>query len=234
MITIFCLALLFNGANEILHQSDQSRLNAQYMKVELSLEVYENDKLQESERLDVYNQGSDKALVKFLDKKRNGQLVLSVADNMWIYFPNTRKPLRITPMQRLMGQASNGDIARLSYSADYDATLLREDVYDGQPCWVLELTAKSRASTYRKVHYWVTKNDALPLKADFFLISGKYFKRAFFEDYKKVDGRWQIGAIRYQTIGNEKETTVMRFIQFSEKELPGKFFNKNYLSKVKF
>ena len=198
---------------DILKKSDRSRLLAEHLKIELSLETYENDALDTKERLDVYNSGSANSLVRFMDKKRNGQLVLSVAQNMWIYFPRTRKPIRITPMQRLMGQASNGDIARLSYSEDYHATLLREEIYAERACYVLELTAKSKSSTYRKIHYWVEKERYLPVKADYFLISGKHFKSASFEEYRKVNGATVVGTIRYHTLATPHKETIMRFLK---------------------
>jgi len=45
------------------------------------------------------------------------------------------RPIRISPLQRLMGQASNGDVARTSFTVDYNAKSATEE--DG--AWVIEL-----------------------------------------------------------------------------------------------
>jgi len=232
---ILCLLLLVTDSNQadfILKKSDSSRFATRNSKIEVLLELYADGSLVSKERLDVYNKGRNKSLVKFLDKKRNGQLVLSVGKNLWVYFPRTRKPIRITPIQRIMGQASNGDIARLSYSTDYDAVLLREENFMGKDCYVLKLDAKSRSSTYRKIIYWISKGDHLPRKAEYYLISGKHFKTATFEDYRQFGDRKLVGLIRYQGVGSKNET-VMRFLNYSEQSIPDKYFHKNYLSRVR-
>ena len=35
-----------------------------------------------------------------------------LGDDMWVYLPDTSRPIRITPLERLSGDASNGDVAR--------------------------------------------------------------------------------------------------------------------------
>ncbi len=219
-------------SNDILKKSDRSRTIDGDSKIEILIETYNGDELNKSERMDVYETGKNKSLVRLLS--RNDQLVLMVDESMWLYFPNTRKPMRITPFQRLMGDANNGDIARLSYFEDYTATVIREELVNNISCFLLELTAKSKSSTYRKVHYWVSKNNYLPIKADYFMISGKHFKTAFFEDYKKVNGQTLIGSIRFYKVNNPGKITVMKFLSFSKSNVPNKYFNKNYLPKIRF
>ena len=59
-------------------------------------------------------------------------------DAMWIYMPTASRPIRISPLQRLMGQASNGDVARTNFATDYDAKSVTED----GDAFVLDLVAK--------------------------------------------------------------------------------------------
>lgn len=230
LILIYSFAFS-QSAEEILVKSDKSRTFASESKVHIVIEEFEDNKLVSTELMDVYNNGQKKSLVKLTSRK--DQLVLMVDDNMWIYFPKTRKPMRITPFQRLMGQASNGDIANLSYSEDYSSKILREERYLEKDCYVLELIAKSKASTYRKIHYWIEKKNYLPVKADYFMISGKHFKTAFFEDYKKVEGHTLVGKMRLFRVGQEENVTVMNFKSYEKKSLANKYFNMNYLRNVK-
>jgi len=231
MHLVIATSLFAQNAEEILKKSDRSRLLSTESKIELLVENYKENILNSSERMVVYNKGKNKSLVKLADRK--GQLVLTVDENMWIYFPRTRKPMRITPFQRLLGQASNGDIARLSYADDYNVLLLKEDTINDKPCFVLELSAKSKSSTYRKIHYWVSKKKYLPEKAEYYMISGKHFKTAFFENYQTINGRTLIGSMRFFKVDQPQNVTIMNFLSFNEKSLPNKYYNKNYLRNVK-
>ena len=40
-----------------------------------------------------------------------GRAILFVEQNMWIYVPGTRRALRISPQQRILGGVSNADVA---------------------------------------------------------------------------------------------------------------------------
>lgn len=53
--------------------------------------------------------------------------MLMLGDNYWLLMPKSRRPIRITPMQKLLGEASVGDISTLTWSDDYQASLEGED-----------------------------------------------------------------------------------------------------------
>ena len=115
----------------ILRLSDQSRNGWDAYYVRTTIRNFEDNELKEEGVFDVDIKGMDKTLVKFLNADVKGQYLLMVDDDMWIYMPNTRKPIRITPLQRLMGNASNGDVARTHYAQDYTAAFNREENFDG-------------------------------------------------------------------------------------------------------
>lgn len=110
-----------------------------------------------------------------------GTKILQVDRNMWFYKPSLKKPVAISPRQRLTGQASTGDVAGTNYAKDYDATFLREEEVDQESCVVLDLHAKTNQSTYDHIVYWISKKRGLAVQADFLTISGKKIKSAKFE-----------------------------------------------------
>ncbi len=61
---------------------------------------------------------------------------------------NTRKAVRITPLQKLSGGTSYGDITRLSWSEDYNAVFTGESEIEVNgtlyPVIMLELTVRSK------------------------------------------------------------------------------------------
>jgi hypothetical protein len=114
-------------------------------------------------------------------EKMRGQFVILLGRNMWFSRPGLQKAVPISPRQRLIGQAANGDIAATNYRDDYHARLGGEEPVGGEPCAVLELNAKARNVTYDRIRYWVSIARRVGVKAEFYTVSGKLFKTATFD-----------------------------------------------------
>jgi len=116
-----------------------------------------------------------------------GAKILQVSRNMWLTKPGLKKPVAISPRQRLTGQASIGDIAATNYAKDYTATYLREETVGDEPCHVLDLKSANRQSTYDRITYWVSIRRGIAVQADFLSLSGKKLKSATFEYGNKIN-----------------------------------------------
>ena len=219
--------------DEILRLSDANRNGWMSYSVMTTILNYEDNELKEEGLFEVSIKGMDKTLVKFMNADVKGEYLLMVDDDMWIYMPNTRKPIRITPLQRLMGNASNGDVARTRYAEDYAAKVIREESIDGVPCYVLELNAKRDGATYKRIEYRVEKETKRPKKAEMYLISGKHFKSIVFDRYEEVAGRSLLTQMTITDRLRDGRTTVMKYASYAEKEMPEKYFNKDYLEKLR-
>src|ERR1051326_4121523 len=103
------------------------------------------DGTREAAKYRVLGRGSDKSIVEFVAPATDkGKFLLMLRDAMWIYMPSASRPIRISPLQRLTGQASNGDVARTNFTVDYNPTGIAED----GDAWVLEI---GRASCRERV-----------------------------------------------------------------------------------
>ena len=220
-------------AEEILHQSDQSRNGWESYTNITNIKNYVDEELKDEGSFEVSMKGADKTLVKFLNADVKGQYLLMLDDAMWIYMPNTRKPIRITPLQRLMGNASNGDVARTRYADDYSATLKREEVIDGVSCFMLELTAKREAATYQRIEYWISKENLRPKKAEIYLTSGKHYKTIIYNTYSLVSDRVLLSQMTILDALRKGRTTIMTFTGYTQRNIPAKYFNKDYLEKLR-
>jgi hypothetical protein len=141
----------------------------------------EGDRKLEDQRLEV-RATNDASVAETLEPARfRGAKILQVGRNMWLTKTGLSKPIPVSPRQRMTGQASNGDIAATNYAANYNATLAGEETIDGESCYVLELTAKHKRTTYDRVRYWVSKSRGVAAKAEFYSLSGKLLKTATFE-----------------------------------------------------
>lgn len=110
-----------------------------------------------------------------------GAKMLQVDRNMWMTKPGLRKPIAISPRQRLTGQASIGDIAATNYAKDYSAQYVREEPVGNERCYVFDLSAESKRTTYDRITYWISVKRGVAVKADFLSLSGKLLKSAQFE-----------------------------------------------------
>lgn len=111
-------------AAKILEKIDGYRQMENDFYLDIKISDYENDTLKEEATFASYFSGNDKSLLICTHGKNKGMKVLMKGEDMWVNLSGSKRGLRITPMQRLMGQASNGDVAKVSFSLDYTGTLL--------------------------------------------------------------------------------------------------------------
>jgi putative ABC transport system permease protein len=133
-----------------------------------------------------------RALARTVEPKRyQGEKVLIAARSMWFVKPGLRKPVTISPQQRLVGEASNGDIAAVQYAREYTPAWLGEAVVDGAPCYRLRLSAADAAATYSTIVYYIDKKTLLGTKAEFMTSGDTVFKSATFAYANRigVDGK---------------------------------------------
>jgi outer membrane lipoprotein-sorting protein len=210
----------------LLKQSDAVRNGWPSFVVRVKITNFEAGKPDEENLFEVSQKGAEKTYVEFLSPRDKGRHLLMLGDDMWIYLPDTSRPIRITPLERLSGNASNGDVARTNYAIDYDATYLRTEKASGVECYVLELAARRKGATYRRIHYWLRVSDARPIKADFFLASGKHTKSATFDEYQQLDGRMLLRQLTIYNQIRKNSRSVMEYSGFAPRNLPDRIFHQ--------
>ncbi|MEN6585174.1 MAG: outer membrane lipoprotein-sorting protein [Sulfuricella sp.] len=169
-------------AHSILKDSDQARGGGLAGIVwEIRLASRDGERVDEPQRI-LVKAVDDSSVAETLEPARfKGSKLLQVERNMWLTRPGLSKPIPISPRQRMSGQASNGDIAATNYAGDYDAQLKGTETLDGEACYVLDLAAKHKRTTYDRIRYWVSVKRVVGLKAEFYSVSGKLLKTARFE-----------------------------------------------------
>jgi outer membrane lipoprotein-sorting protein len=210
----------------LLKRSDRSRNGWDSFVGRVKIIEYESGKVDEEHLFEVSQKGVDKSYVEFLSPREKGRHMLMLGDDMWIYLPDTSRPIRITPAERLAGNASNGDVARTNYAEDYDATYVRTEDVAGVECHVLDLAARRKGATYRRILYWVKSADAEPVKAEYFLASGKLIKSATFDAYQLLYGVRILKRITIQDEIRKGSRTVIEYLGFWPKALPDKLFHQ--------
>ncbi len=218
------------SGEEILKKIDQVRAPADTFAFDLKITCKKEGNEDIIQKFTVRVKDADKSLVKFTYPANNkGRLFLMVGNNMWIYIPDTRRPIRISPQQRLLGQISNGDVARVVYSLDYNATLLgKEGEYSK-----LELTAKTKDATYSRILLWTDTENFAPQKAEFYAASGKLLKTALYKSYSMVLGKERPKILEIHDELRKDEYSIMEYSNMKVDDTPKAFFQEAYLKHIR-
>jgi outer membrane lipoprotein-sorting protein len=211
-------------ADALLKHSDTYRNGWPAYTLRVKITNYESDKSDEESLYQVSQKGADKTYVEFMSPRDKGRHLLMLGDDMWIYLPDTSRPVRITPLERLSGDASNGDIARTNYAVDYSAAYVRDEKVGSENCYVLDLTAKRKGATYQRILYWVRVEDARPVRAEFYLTSGKHIKSATFDEYAPSGGKVLLRRLTLYDEIRRNSHSVLEYSNSAPRDLPDKLF----------
>lgn len=217
---------------EILSSADRARGNVEGIEWRIDIDSIERGRKQER-RMRVKVRGYN-CLAEFISPpKVKGQKILMIDRNMWFVKPGLRKPVPISPRQKLMGEAANGDIASTNYAGDYEPTSVSDDTVNGEPCYLLDLKATSKRTTYDRIKYWVSKERLVGVKSEFFTVSGKKFKTAAFE-YKhnvSIQGKPRpfVSKMVITDAVIKNNVTTMTYSKIKLKKIPDSTFNLNLL-----
>jgi len=228
------------SAEEILTASDAIRNPGRPFSVTVTLTEFLNGKQVDSNTLSSYSLtqkqgGQFSSLVRFVLPTRDaGKLMLKNGNDMWFYDPTNKATVRLSPQQRLLGQASNGDVATVNLARDYKATLAgNEEIQDGErktrKAHKLTLVAVAPDVTYATIEMWVDVENNRPLKARFFAESSRLLKTVYYRRFQP-----QLGADRPTESViidglNPQAVTLMRFSDYVARNIPETWMQKDFL-----
>ena len=217
-------------ANAIVRQADLARRPGESFIWRVTITSHEREKAPTVNVYEVYVKGTGRTFVRFVAPLRDvGRSLLALDRDLWIYLPEAGKPVRIPFSQRLVGQVANGDIARTDYAGDYTAKLVGSDAVGGVPCHVLDLKANSKEVTYARIKYWIAQDGSRPAKAEFYAGTGTLLKTGVFDEYRETNGRMLATRLTLADAIRKDKKSVLEFSDLLVRDLPDKYFNKNYM-----
>jgi outer membrane lipoprotein-sorting protein len=163
--------------------------------------------------------------------REKGRVILRRGEDMWMYLPSVGREIRVSLKQAMMAtQFSHGDILRLDLLNDYTPKILGTET----DCYILELKAKNKKTTYARIKYWIKIFDFMPIREEFFSLSGKLLKRLEYKEPKILAGKkrptlfvmesmLKKGLITYLIIEN-METRI---------DLSDRIFRKEYMKRAR-
>jgi hypothetical protein len=231
-------------AQAILAASDEVRNPSNPFGVVVTLTEYRNSKQADSNTLAVYSKadaasGQYRSLIRFVAPQRDAnKLMLKSGNDLWFFDPSSQASIRLSPQQRLLGQAANGDVVTVNLSRDYTAELLaQEELVDGErvkrDSYKLGLVAATPEVTYHRIEMWVDSASARPLKARFFAESGRLLKTAYYRKFARHLGRERPTEVVIIDGLDPNWVTVMRYSDFAWRDVPDAWLQRDYLPRFK-
>ena len=228
---------------EMVAAADRVRNPGQPFRLTSTLVEYVGGKPRDSVVLTIFARENPEThqygnLVRYREPPRDaGKMVLLNGSNMWFYDPASKASIRISPQQRLIGQASDGDVVTVNLARDYAAKLVGEETLqdaDRQPrdCWHLDLTAATSEAIYSRVEYWLEKGTYRPIKGRFYADSGRVLKVAYFHKYEdQLGGARPTETIIIDAVDSNLVTTLTGS-DYRPQEIPDAWFQRDFLPRL--
>ncbi len=245
----FCAALSMAAdpvpsAQQVLSAADHVRNPGKPFRLRNKLTEYVNGAARSTMGLVVYSKedpsnGQFRNLIRYVEPAREaGKAVLLNSTKMWFYDPSSKASVRISPQQRLIGQAAEGDVVTVNFSRDYAAKILgTEKIQDAdhemRNCWHLNLTPSKEDAIYGRIEYWVEQGSSRPIKGKFYSDSGRLLKIAYYHHYQQLLGNTRPAQTTIIDAVNPREVTTMQFSDYAFVDIPDAWFQREYLPHLK-
>jgi len=232
-----------DSAQDIVAQSDRVQNPEQSFRTETTLTEYVSGQERNQDVLAVYSKMDPathqyRNLVQYLGPPRDaGKRVLLGGGALWFYDPTSKTSVRISPQQRLVGQAAIGDVLTVNLAVDYQAALLgTESIEDAQhqprKCWHLDLKAGDDQATYAHAEYWVEQGTYYPIKAKFYSDSGRTLKIAYYRRFDQRLGRIRPNEVVIIDAVDTSLATIAAFHDSEFRDVPDLWFQRDYLPRL--
>lgn len=161
----------------------------------------------------------DKSLSVFSDPRDiKGTAFLSFthaldADEQWIYLPALKRVKRISSSNKsgpyLGSEFAFEDLTSFEV-AKYSYKYLREEVFNGVNCFVIESYPKYEYSGYTRHVVWIDKARYIPLKTDYYDRKNSLLKTLLNKNYKQYLGQyWRADEMLMVNHQNGKSTVLL-------------------------
>jgi len=231
-----CLALQARAddVQALLAKADSYRLAEAAAQIETEVIALKDGAQQKQRRYTVLHRENRRSLVLMRSPAEQGQKVLMLGDDYWLILPRTERPVRITPTQKLLGEAATGDIATMQWAGDYDGEVLGEEPCEpgaARTCKHLSLHTLRKGTTYARVELWLDAELLHPVRADLYLTSNKLAKRARFA-LATSTGRTLVTEMLLSDEIQANRQTLVRYLSRVPKQTPDEWFNPMFLTRA--
>ena len=229
---LFCLptSLTALDGNKLLQQVDKNLSPESYEAYKKLINIEPDGKKKEF-ILFTLKKGKDRVAALFLSPaSEEGRSTLRLGDNIWLYIPQVKKPIRITSLQSVVGGVfNNSDILRLDYAAEYKAIQVEEKENE----YLLHLKAKTKGVAYDKLKMWIEREKILPTKIECLTESSMLIKTLYFKNIKDFhEGIIRPSIIETDSPLHKGYKSVIIFAKIKKRTLTDEVFTQTFISNL--
>jgi outer membrane lipoprotein-sorting protein len=239
-----CLAILVSGASaqeikDIVKKADE-KFRGLSSQGEMTMTI-ERPTWSRTVSMKSWTLGNEFSLILITaPAKEKGQVFLKRHNEMWNWVPSIERMVKIPPsmmMQSWLGSDfTNDDLVReSSLVKDYSHKLLGEEKLEGYTCYKIELIPNEDAPVvWGRIVMWITKDDFLWLKGQYFDEDGHLVNTEILSVIKKMDDRMMPTHLEMIPAEKEGHKTIMNFdnIKFNI-ALDESFFSQQNMKKIR-
>jgi hypothetical protein len=220
-------------AHALLVRADTPRQQFLNTKVTVRATLPHGDKPETVSDLELYIGDADHQLVQFKDSKAKGRKFLMRGDKSWLLVPGSKHPVAISPNQRMLGNISFADLARINLAADYTGHLrpgleacATLDGPGAAVCRVVDISANTRRAPYASGTVWIDGR-GLAVHALFALASGKP-ARAVDHDYAQHGATWILKRTVIKDLLSGGNATTLEYLDHQPAHFTQESFEPDY------
>jgi outer membrane lipoprotein-sorting protein len=232
-----------DAGNDIVAAADKVRNPGEPFRQTVTLTEYINGKPRDQNVLTVFAKLDPathqfRNLIRFDQPPRDaGKMVLLDRHSLWFYDPSTKASVRISPQQRLTGQASIAEVLNVNLATDYKVAVLgQETIQDAdhvqRRCTHLDMHASNDVATYDRVEYWVEEGTNYPIKAKIYADSGRLLKTLYYRGFTPKLGVVRPSEAIIVDAVNGALVTTVAYGEFRFQEIPETFFQRENLPRL--
>lgn len=132
-------------------------------------------------------------------------------DNQWLYLPELRRVKRISSTGKtgsFMGSEFTYEDIGGNTLEKFKYVKLADENYKGKDCNVLEKTPTYANSGYTKIKMWISKDNSLVLRQDFFDRKNSLLKVMTFDGHQKYGATWRSQKISVENLQTKKKSVL--------------------------
>lgn len=225
----------------VLESADKFRAPFKQFAFDMKITSFENETVVDqyliNAQVAIEENGQTNTLIYFKKPDSVKKRKMLIADNyIWVLFPRTKNAVRLSPMQVLLGEVSNGDVASSNFVQQYDILKLEEAIIDNIPCYEIFLMVKKNYSnsTYYYVDLFVDKKTYEPKKALFYTNTHKLIKTAIYSSPIKLNKKDKfITKIEVFDGIDVKKHSMLEYLALKKIKIPKFHYSKTFLSRLK-
>ncbi|MDR2069945.1 MAG: outer membrane lipoprotein-sorting protein [Treponema sp.] len=195
------------------------------------IDQYSKDGPNGSRTIIVFQRPASVAGTRFLTMEKSGG-----GEDRWIFLPSLGKVRRVAASEgsgSFMGtDFSYDDISSASRDVGLDShTLIREETYNGKPCYVIESKPRDSSYQYSRMVQWIDKDTKIGYKIELYdrKNTNSPVKIVEMKEVKDIQGRLTPTVTTMTTAGTGTSTTIYMDILKYDDPIPEGVFTTAYL-----